>query len=50
MTFNELKNYVCGAMHRGMQHVYQPVMLKTLLRAGGRATTTDIAKAILAYD
>jgi diadenosine tetraphosphate (Ap4A) HIT family hydrolase len=33
-----------------MSHVYQPLMLKTLLRNGGTARTRDIAAAFLAED
>ena len=33
-----------------MTHIYQPVMLIQLLSSGGRATVTDIAKAILVHD
>jgi ATP adenylyltransferase len=33
-----------------MSHIYQPVMLKTLLQRGGEATVGEIAKALLSYD
>lgn len=33
-----------------MSHIYQPVMLKTLLENNGTVTKTEIAKAILDYD
>ena len=33
-----------------MSHIYQPLMLKTLLRHGGSATTRQIAEAFLAED
>ena len=33
-----------------MSHVYQPVMLMTLLRNGDRCATTEIALSILAHD
>ena len=33
-----------------MSHVYQPVMLMTLLREGGKRSTEELAKAILAHD
>jgi len=33
-----------------MSHVYQPVMLMTLLQNGGNCHQTDIAKALLSYD
>ena len=33
-----------------MSHVYQPVMIMELLKSGGSASVTDIAKALLAHD
>ena len=33
-----------------MSHIYQPVMIKTLLGNGGAATTEEIATNLLAYD
>lgn len=33
-----------------MSHVYQPVMMIELLRSNGRASVTQIAKALLGYD
>ena len=33
-----------------MSHIYQPVMIKALLKNDGQATTEEIAKALLAYD
>jgi hypothetical protein len=33
-----------------MSHIYQPVMIKTLLEAGERADKSLIAKRILEYD
>jgi 5-methylcytosine-specific restriction endonuclease McrA len=36
--------------HMRMSHVYQPVMLRTLLEQGGAATTEQIARAILNED
>ena len=33
-----------------MSHIYQPVMIKTLLENGGAATTEEIATSLLAYD
>src|SRR5215207_2888070 len=33
-----------------MSHVYQPLMIKTLLLKGGRASTREIAAAFLAED
>ena len=33
-----------------MSHIYQPVMLMELLRKGGEASVSEIAKALLAHD
>ena len=48
MTFRQLKDYIGKKMR--MQHIYQPVMLMTLLRRKGKATRRQIAKEILARD
>ena len=46
--FNRLKYYISQKMR--MSHVYQPVMLRTILENNGVATTTQIAKALLSRD
>ena len=46
--FNRLKYYISQKMR--MSHVYQPVMLRTILENDGVATTTQIAKALLSRD
>ena len=33
-----------------MSHIYQPVMIRELVRRGGRATIDEIAAALLSYD
>ena len=33
-----------------MSHIYQPVMLLTLLQQGGKCSETEIAKAISIHD
>jgi diadenosine tetraphosphate (Ap4A) HIT family hydrolase len=48
MLFADLKNFVANVMQ--MSHVYQPVMLMTLLENGGQASVRDIACRILAHD
>src|SRR5918993_5749518 len=48
MNYKQLVDFVQNRMR--MSHVYQPVMLMTLLRGGGRASTGEIAKSILAHD
>jgi ATP adenylyltransferase len=47
-AYNRLRAFVEKKMR--MSHVYQPVMLTTLLRRGGSATARQIAAAILAHD
>jgi ATP adenylyltransferase len=46
--FGKLSNYLMARMR--MSHIYQPVMIKELLRRGGEATVAEIAKALLAHD
>ena len=48
MKFDELEDFVANRMR--MSHVYQPIMLMTLLSNRGTASVTDIAKAILDKD
>ena len=35
---------------RHMSHVYQPIMMREILRRGGRASREEIARAFLAED
>ena len=47
MNFSELRDF----LHKmKMQHVYQPVMIKSLIQSNGKATPEKIAKAFLAKD
>lgn len=48
MSYRKLSEFIQNRMR--MSHVYQPVMLLTLLKKRGRASASDIAKAILAHD
>src|SRR5918997_6651043 len=48
MAYERLADFVQNRMR--MSHVYQPVMLLALLRAGGRSSTQEIARSILAHD
>ena len=48
MTSDELREFIEERL--SMSHVYQPVMLLTLLRAGGIASEEHIAREILAMD
>lgn len=48
MNFEELKDFVKNRMK--MQHIYQPVMIKTLLKNEGVASVRKIAEEFLAKD
>lgn len=48
MPVNNLIEFIQTSMR--MSHIYQPVMLKELLKQGGEATVEQIAKALLTYD
>jgi diadenosine tetraphosphate (Ap4A) HIT family hydrolase/5-methylcytosine-specific restriction endonuclease McrA len=48
MTFDQLVDFIQNRMR--MAHIYQPVMLLTLLQHGGECSETEIAKAISVHD
>ena len=48
MTFNELKDFIKNRMR--MSHIYQPVMIMTLLRNGGKCSQETIARNLLSFD
>jgi ATP adenylyltransferase len=48
MTFKELFRFIRDGMR--MSHVYQPVMIRTLLKGGGSASVEEIAKDLLIED
>lgn len=48
MNYQDCEDFIQNRMR--MSHIYQPVMLMTLLRSDGKASTTRIAKAILEHD
>jgi diadenosine tetraphosphate (Ap4A) HIT family hydrolase/5-methylcytosine-specific restriction endonuclease McrA len=47
-TYEQLAHFITHEMR--MSHIYQPVMLRELLRRNGAATVTDVARALLAED
>ena len=47
-AFSSLRDFISIAMQ--MSHVYQPVMLRTLIDKGGKATVSEVAQALLAED
>lgn len=48
VTYNRLKKFIAQEMR--MSHIYQPVMIKTLLDHRGRCSAREIAAQILAGD
>jgi hypothetical protein len=48
MTFEELAEFISHKMR--MSHVYQPLLIKTLVAAGGTATLRQVAIAFLTED
>ena len=47
-SFKHLRDFIQKKMQ--MRHIYQPVMIKELLKHGGRTTIRNIAAAFLARD
>ena len=47
-SFKHLRNFIQKQMR--MSHIYQPVMIKELLKRGGKASIRTIAAAFLARD
>jgi len=48
MKFNDLIDFLENRMR--MSHIYQPLLIKSLVEAGGSATTRQIAHAFLSQD
>ena len=47
-AFEQLKEFLTKQMR--MSHLYQPLMLRTLIEKGGSASLRDIASSFLAHD
>ena len=47
-TYEQLAHFITHEMR--MSHIYQPVMLRELLKRNGAATVTEVARALLAED
>src|SRR5262245_54527321 len=47
-SYSQLRDFIQKQMR--MAHIYQPVMLKQLLKGGGKASIRNIAAAFLARD
>ena len=48
MTFDKLMTFIEKSMR--MSHIYQPVMIRTLLDTGGTAAEDEIARYLLSHD
>ena len=48
MDYQDLRNFIQRKMH--MQHIYQPVMIKTLLESNDKASTRKITQSFLQLD
>ena len=48
MNFSNLKDFLTNRMR--MSHIYQPVMLMTLLKNGGVASVESLAKDLFIND
>ena len=48
MNYNSLRKFIQSNMK--MSHIYQPLMLKTLLKSKGRSSVTKIARSLLIED
>jgi len=48
MNFSDLIDFIENRMH--MSHVYQPLLIRSLVAAGGTATLRQLALAFLVED
>jgi ATP adenylyltransferase len=48
MDFEELKEFLSSRMK--LSHIYQPLLIKTLIESGGSATIRQLAGTFLSYD
>lgn len=48
MNFSDLKNFLLSKMR--LSHIYQPLLIKTLVEAGGSATIRQLAISFLSSD
>src|SRR5271165_5828055 len=47
-AFSRLRDFITTTMQ--ISHVYQPVMLRTLIDRGGKASVSEVAQALLTED
>lgn len=48
MNFNQLKDFLLLKM--SMSHVYQPLVIRSLLESSGKSSVRDLAREFLSYD
>lgn len=48
MKFEELKDFIDNKMQT--QHIYQPLLIRTLVECGGSATVQQLAQTFLEHD
>ena len=48
MTFEELRNFITTTMK--MSHIYQPLLIKSLIESGGVSTLRHLATTFLSND
>jgi ATP adenylyltransferase len=48
MTFTELKEFLESKMK--LSHIYQPLLVKSLIDSGGSATVRQLASMFLTHD
>ena len=48
LSFEELRDFIISRMR--LSHIYQPLLIKTLLESGGVATVRQLASSFLAQD
>ncbi len=50
MTFDELREFISDRRRMKMQHIYQPLLIKSLIECGGIATIRQLAQCFLSQD
>lgn len=50
MNFGNLRDYIRDYKKMKKKHIYQPVMIKALLEAGGKSSVRQIAQKFLELD
>ncbi len=50
MKYDELVKFVDETLSKTMQHIYQPLLIRSLVEMGGTATIRQLAQAFLSQD